>query len=376
VGTTSLEKLLQAGADQDLSLLQVLSQATDVGLTGKARTSVEEFRVWMGELATRVEEMTIPDILEEILDKSGYRKWLREDENRVEAQARLENIDELINVTSEFQQNAEDKSLSAFLSEVSLLSDQDAYAEGTETVTLMTLHSAKGLEFPVVFLVGLEDGTFPHSRSLEKEEEMEEERRLCYVGMTRAMEKLYLTSASAREMHGITERRIASRFLSEVPPHLVEALKVDYETPLAPAFGTGRMRSALQARPAPKEKKYINDPVPPMSIAAGDRVRHPSFGLGNVKTADRGFAVVVFDTGGEKTLKAEFLKSVTPGAPVVEPPAPKGDVRSGPLQVGDRVLHSRYGNGVVKALMGEDCTVIFGGIAMQMAQPEAARLRF
>ena len=380
VGATTMEKLMAASVEKGQPLLQVLTDLTDLGIAGKARHAIENFSKWMTDLAGRIDspleggeggglisKMSVPDIIEEILASSGYRKWLEED-SKIEAQARLENIDELINVTAEFHRNSEDKTLVAFLSEVSLLSDQDTYSEDQETVTLMTLHAAKGLEFPVVFLAGLEERTFPHSRSLENPAEMEEERRLCYVGMTRAMEKLYLTGASSRELHGLTDRRVPSRFLKEIPVALLDSMKVDFDAQQeAPAFGSGRMRMVLQSNPRPVRV----EPPPPTALQAGQRVRHKIFGVGTVTSFAKGFATVSFDAKGDKTLSAEFLQlegPVSAGAPA---PAPTG----GPIQIGDRLEHPRLGYGVVKSRYGSDITAIFGNTSIQMAATEAVRLR-
>ena len=172
--------------------------------------------------------MSVTELVEEVIDKTGYREMLQV-ENTIEAQSRLENIDEFLSVTKAFEANSEDKSLVGFLTDLALVADIDQLDEKNEesqdAVTLMTLHSAKGLEFPVVFLLGLEEGVFPHSRSLMDEEEMEEERRLAYVGITRAEQELFLTNAQMRTLYGRTNMNPASRFISEIPEELLEDLK-------------------------------------------------------------------------------------------------------------------------------------------------------
>ena len=160
-------------------------------------------------------ELAVPELLERVLEQSGYLEAL-EAERTIEAQGRIENLMELVGVAREYQQSAETPSLSEFLQQISLYSDQDALEEERSLVTLMTLHNAKGLEFRAVFLIGMEEGVFPHSRSIE-EQGLEEERRLCYVGLTRAQERLVLTHAAARSLWGSRGYNMPSRFLDELP---------------------------------------------------------------------------------------------------------------------------------------------------------------
>src|ERR671932_1828774 len=165
-------------------------------------------------------ELSVPELLERVLERTGYVEAL-EAERTIEAQGRIENLQELVGVAREWQEASEEPSLSGFLQEISLYSDQDAIRGEGSLVTLMTLHNAKGLEFRAVYLIGMEEGIFPHSRSLE-ENSLEEERRLCYVGMTRAMERLVLTHASARALWGNRSYNLPSRFLDELPQEGVE----------------------------------------------------------------------------------------------------------------------------------------------------------
>src|SRR5437667_11909745 len=173
-------------------------------------------------------ELEVPELLERVLQRSGYLEAL-EAERTIEAQGRIENLQELVGVTQEYQHTAPEPSLSGFLQEISLYSDQDAIRGEQSLVTLMTLHNAKGLEFRAVFMIGMEEGIFPHSRSIE-EQGLEEERRLCYVGMTRAQERLTLTHASARSLWGNRSYNLPSRFLDELPDEVVWQ-------PLPPASG-------------------------------------------------------------------------------------------------------------------------------------------
>lgn len=371
VGATTMEKLLQAAAEREIPLWEAVRDPGRWELAGKARLSLESLAAWVEDLRSKVSQMKVTEIVEQVLAHSGYRKWLEEDD-KVEAQVRQENIDELINVTSEYDRNAEDGSLEGFLAEVSLLSDQDTYAEGAQAVTLMTLHAAKGLEFPVVFLAGLEEETFPHVRSLEDPDQMEEERRLCYVGITRARDQLFLTSAQSREMHGMRMLRKPSRFLSEIPKTLLQ-----WEPPPArpapsvsepPAVGSGNWKGwgqqSARTQPARPQPGWTtpSSASPKAQFKAGDEVVHAVFGLGRVDSADKDVVTVTFEKG-QKKLKQEFLKPVGPStAPTT-------------LKVGDRLLHPRLGNGVVKSLDALGVMMVFSSITTLLPHAEAGRLQ-
>jgi DNA helicase-2/ATP-dependent DNA helicase PcrA len=194
-------------------------------LSARIAAPLQEFRRQIEHWGQMQEYLSVTELVEDVLEKSGYREMLRA-EKTLEAQSRLENIDEFLSVTKHFENVSEDKSLIAFLTDLALVADIDQLnsqeEKGSEAVVLMTLHSAKGLEFPVVFLIGMEEGIFPHSRSLDDEEEMEEERRLAYVGITRAEEELFLTSAQMRTLFGRTTINPVSRFVGEIPDELIE----------------------------------------------------------------------------------------------------------------------------------------------------------
>src|ERR671926_1915998 len=174
----------------------------------------------MERLRERAETASVGDLLNELLHEVGYIEALRA-ERTIEAQGRIENLEELVGVAREYDATAEEPSLEEFLQQIALFSDQDALRDEEGTVTLMTLHNAKGLEYPVVFIIGCEEGVFPHSRSIE-EGTLEEERRLCYVGITRAMRDLYLAYARRRAVFGSASFALPSRFLGEIPPDLVD----------------------------------------------------------------------------------------------------------------------------------------------------------
>lgn len=224
IGAGSLEKIADFARIHDLSLFEALRSTDLIGLTPKIAAAAKEFRELIEGFTNMQDYMSVTELVEDVLEKTGYRKML-EQENTLEAQTRLENIDEFLSVTKNFEENNEDKSLIAFLTDLALVADIDKLDEEEDQgdkVVLMTIHSAKGLEFPVVFMIGMEEGVFPHSRSLMEEAEMEEERRLAYVGITRAEEELYLTNAQMRTLFGRTNMNLPSRFIKEIPEDLLE----------------------------------------------------------------------------------------------------------------------------------------------------------
>ena len=228
IGSSTLDKLAEAAAREGLSMFRMLDNLQGVGITGRTEHALLGFRDLILDFARMAEYLSVTELTEQVLERSGYREELIR-EGTVEAMTRLENIDELLSVTKDFEAKNEDKSLVAFLTDLALIADIDALedeAEGEDAredaVVLMTLHSAKGLEFPAVFIIGMEEGVFPHSRSMADPEEMEEERRLAYVGITRAKRKLYLCSARVRTLFGRTSVNRPSRFLQDIPAELTE----------------------------------------------------------------------------------------------------------------------------------------------------------
>lgn len=224
VGAASVDKVINYSIANDLSLSDTLEQIDFVGLSAKITNAIGEFHNMTKNWQQMQEYLSVTELVEEVLEKTGYIQMLK-DENTIESASRIENIEEFLTVTNAFEENSEDKSLVSFLTDLALVSDidqADKEEEATDEVILMTLHSAKGLEFPVVFLIGLEEGIFPHSRSLMDEEEMEEERRLAYVGITRAEKQLYITNAQTRTLYGRTSVNQESRFINEIPEELLD----------------------------------------------------------------------------------------------------------------------------------------------------------
>ena len=220
IGQTSLEKIEAIANQNETSMYEVIKHAEQYGLN-KIYLNSREFVQTIEELAEKKDTMLVSDILKEILSKSGYTKAL-ELENTAQAESRMENLDEFLTVAMEFEEENAENSLAEFLESITLSSDIDGMEDSEDSITLMTLHSAKGLEFPVVFLVGMEEGLFPSYRSIGEERELEEERRLCYVGITRAKEYLFLTFARQRTIFGATSCNKISRFIEEIPTELLD----------------------------------------------------------------------------------------------------------------------------------------------------------
>ncbi len=220
IGKTSLDKITQIAEDNNISMYQVIKNAEVFGLN-RVYLNSREFIDCMESIIAKKDELTISELVKKILKDTGYTRAL-ENENTIEAENRIANLEEFLNVAVEFEEESADNGLSDFLEGITLSSDLDNMEEAEESVTLMTLHSAKGLEFPVVFLVGMEEGIFPGYKSIGEQKELEEERRLCYVGVTRAKENLFLTNSKQRTTFGSTTHNPPSRFLQEIPKELLD----------------------------------------------------------------------------------------------------------------------------------------------------------
>ena len=220
IGKTSLEKVELLAEQNATSMYEIIKHADQYGLN-RVYLNSREFINTIEELKDKKDKLVISELIKTTLKKTGYTKAL-EDENTIEAENRIENLEEFLTVAIEFEEEYAENSLSQFLEGITLSSDIDNVEEAEDSVTLMTLHSAKGLEFPVVFLVGMEEGIFPGYKSISEPKELEEERRLCYVGITRAKEHLYLTCSKQRTIFGSTSYNPVSRFLKEIPEDLLE----------------------------------------------------------------------------------------------------------------------------------------------------------
>ena len=220
IGKTSLEKIEKISITSGIPMYEIIKKSDEYGLN-RVYLNTREFINTIEELKQLKEKLSISELIKITLKKTGYMQALKE-ENTLEAQNRIENLEEFLTVAIEFEEQFAENSLNEFLEGITLSSDLDNMEEQEESVTLMTLHSAKGLEFPVVFLVGMEEGIFPGYQSMMEQKELEEERRLCYVGITRAKNYLYLTCSKQRTIFGSTSYNPVSRFLEEIPQDLLE----------------------------------------------------------------------------------------------------------------------------------------------------------
>ncbi len=287
--------------------LQVLKREEAEGAGGPAgemfttrtRKSLLQFTALLDDLIALRDKVSVPELLNHLLEVTGYESYLRD--GTEEGEDRWDNVMELFTVAREYAALPPDEALTAFLEEVALVSDVDNLDENADAPTLLTLHAAKGLEFPVVFIVGMEEGLLPHSRSFDSVEQMEEERRLCYVGITRAMKRLYLVYSFRRTLHGFTDLSLPSRFLKDIPPHLVAGRK-----------DNGTTSSARRQRGRQRSEGPSASPRLETLFRAGERVRHSTFGEGIViesRLRDSDEEVTIaFEGSGVKRLLASFAR--------------------------------------------------------------------
>jgi DNA helicase-2/ATP-dependent DNA helicase PcrA len=287
-------------------------------LPPRALASLTAFRDLLAGITAMAAHESVSITLGKVLDQSGYLQDLR-DERSEEAEGRVENLAELVSAAREYETRDPEPSLGGFVDQLSLLSDVDEESGTRDArVLMMTMHSAKGLEFPVVVIAGLEEGLFPHSRSADDEAELEEERRLCYVGITRAERRLVLTSAARRRVYGDYQSTEPSRFLDEIPSELVEEIPSTSSAPSsfgafrAPTYGRGSGYRGRSKEEQPVYSYEDEDQSTPSGLKPGLRVRHAQFGVGTILTVehldDDMKLVVRFNSVGQKTLRAKFAK--------------------------------------------------------------------
>ena len=323
IGATTLNRVSDYAEAYDISFYESLKRAEEIPSLGKSAAKIKPFVTFVQTMRSKLPYIGVADLLREVIEETGYVKEL-EAEGTDEAEARIENIDELLSKVVAYEEGEEQPTLSGFLEEVALVADIDSVGEENDYVVLMTLHSAKGLEFPKVFLAGMEDGLFPSYMSITSDNassELEEERRLAYVGITRAMKELVITSARQRMVRGETQYNKVSRFVKEIPPELLNGeIK-------KPAYLENRERRT--AEPVRKKRPTMRDQLSGQSMQArafssvhteggslsygvGDRVSHMKFGEGTVKAivpGGRDFEVTVdFDAAGTKKMFAAFAK--------------------------------------------------------------------
>ncbi len=327
IGKTSLENIEKIANETEVSMYEIIKNADQYGLN-RVFLNSREFVNLVEELRSKKDEILISELITQILKKSGYSKAL-EIENTIEAENRMANLEEFLNVAIEFEEESADNTLSEFLEGITLSSDIDNLEETEDSITLMTLHSAKGLEFPVVFLVGMEEGIFPGYKSIGEEKEIEEERRLCYVGITRAKQHLFLTHSQQRTVFGSTSCNPASRFLNEIPDELVEKCNEEKEEKIADSPYTwtygGQKESILTKvkketvpvfqRTAESflkslNQKPVNTDVDFSQYGEGVRVFHKKFGEGTISfvepEGDDLKVDITFDKVGHKRLMAKY----------------------------------------------------------------------
>ncbi|UXR50894.1 DNA helicase PcrA [Staphylococcus simulans] len=306
IGPSSVEKIQAYARQNDLSMFDALAEADFIGLTKKVTKQAIDFYTLISNLIQEQEFLEVSEIVEEVLNKSGYKEMLERDQT-LEARSRLENIEEFMSVPMDYEKNTplEEQSLINFLTDLSLVADIDE-ADIENGVTLMTMHSAKGLEFPVVFIMGMEESIFPHIRSIlsDDDHEMEEERRICYVAITRAEEELYLTHATSRTLFGKTQSNSASRFLKEIPEDLLNK-PARIESRYA-----GAASSQRPVKRGPSRRTTKRSEVASGTWNVGDKVVHKAWGEGMVSNVNEKNGTVeldiIFKSQGPKRLLANF----------------------------------------------------------------------
>lgn len=319
IGDASLAKIQAYAAANNVSLFEAVSNAAAIdGLSSRFVSKLDDLAGIIFELMNLANEAPVEDLIDRVLRDTGYLEEL-ENERTPQAQSRIDNLHELISVAQEFAASEEENNLENFLAHVALVSDIDDTELGEDAITLMTLHSSKGLEFPVVFLVGMEEGLFPHARTLMDETEIEEERRLCYVGITRAKEKLFLSSTKMRTIYGNTVTYPPSRFLQEIPARLVKTIKRQERFSALENFKqVSEKYSARPQKPASTFNPHSFMPQKPAAAAVGtgtrfntgDRVSHSKWGEGmvvSVKDSPDGQEVkVAFAGAGVRSLLTKY----------------------------------------------------------------------
>ncbi|HLR69759.1 MAG TPA: DNA helicase PcrA [Virgibacillus sp.] len=287
IGKTSIDRLRAYATEHDISFYDAVKEVDFTGVTKKAAMALVEFETLIRTLTQQQEFLTATDMVEAVLKRTGYEEMLKREQS-LESQSRLENLEEFMTVTQDFEAaNEDDKTLMAFLTDLALIADidrvDDEVMQNEEKVTLMTLHAAKGLEFPIIFLIGMEENVFPHSRSMMDEEEMEEERRLAYVGITRAERELYVTHAKMRTLYGKTNMNPISRFIHEIPEDLIEGMEQAKATTFGsfaqpqekPSFAKKRKAQKIQQTTGADSETWM----------PGDKAVHKKWGVGTVVKA-------------------------------------------------------------------------------------------
>ncbi len=329
IGATSVGKIQAYADEQNIGFYEALKQAEDIPGLGRSASKITPFTDLIRLFRAELHELSIVRLINDIIEKTGYMDYLAENDSPEEVEERRANIDELISKAATYEDGEETPTLSGFLEEVALVADIDNMDDNNNVVSLMTLHSAKGLEFPIVYLAGMEDGLFPSYMCIDSDDpsELEEERRLCYVGITRAKQKLIMSAAKVRMVRGETHMNKVSRFISEIPAELMVSSTQGPAHKILTSDGTDKDHFHLPPRKAGESrfqsfqhdvlKEDIFDKKPSAGNAGlgygiGDKVRHIKFGTGTVKEIKNGgrdYEVTVdFENGGTKKMFASFAK--------------------------------------------------------------------
>ena len=325
IGDSTVQKLQTFAQSVGRSMFDIITDGSYSEMFGRANSKITEFANMIKALRAKVNSVSVTELIDELLSVTGYVSRLLLDSPPEDAVSRIENVEEFKSKAREYEEKVENPTFEGFLDNISLVSDVDNYDEKQNAVVLMTLHSAKGLEFPVVFMCGMEMGLFPSFMSEMEEGGIEEERRLCYVGITRAREKLYLTYAKQRTLFGKTEARVVSRFVSEIPPEFLDievkrqsGFNALYNMPSArkpssiPAFSLSKSSSSVSTIPRVARGADIKASAPVCDIKKGDRVNHKKFGDGLVisvtASGNDTQLEISFDNVGTRTLLASFAK--------------------------------------------------------------------
>ena len=314
IGKTSIEKIENFSREMEECIYSTLLDIDSIGITGRATSSVNKFVSLINSFIRKKDEVKVSILIKEIIEYTGYMKELQ-DSNDIEDLSRIENLKELVSASVDFEESSEDKTLSAFLEQIALVSDIDNYDEESNAVVFMTVHSAKGLEFPIVFMAGMENGIFPGTQSLDDIDEMEESRRLCYVGITRAKQKLYMTSAERRMVFGRTVFYSESDFISEISKELRENLrekkiiKNNIKSDKAKNFYDNLNnfnKANIKLEGIIDENKRDKNILKAEEIKLGRKVKHSRFGLGTIvsinKVTNDVKLTIAFDKMGVKIL--------------------------------------------------------------------------
>lgn len=325
IGESTVQKLQSYALTVGKSIFQVITDGTYAEILGRVNPKIDEFASMIQRLRSMTQTVSVSELIEEMLSATGYVSRLLLEGNPEEVISRIENVEEFKSKAKEYEEKVENPTFEGFLDNISLVSDVDNYDENQNAVVLMTLHSAKGLEFPVVFMCGMENGLFPSFMSEMEEDGIEEERRLCYVGITRAMKKLYFTYAKQRTLYGKTEARMVSRFINEVPEEYLDievkrqsgfnalySASSPTKTSKLPSFSFAKVATNPTSIPGVTRGSQMVSSSVNADIKKGDRVSHKKFGTGLVMSvANMGDDIqyeISFDNIGTRHLMASFAK--------------------------------------------------------------------